>query len=202
MLPVRKHCHSLTCILSKPSFCLREIEVQHMVLKFTCAPSQKTPAPQITSVKHSVHLHIRSVQGSQQCKNTVLCITKRRIITTTKCFTLWQKQWHFFNKKVMSDVPLKLSCMFPVHKFQYSQIVLLKTYFILSRNQESLSKTYSTSPETLQVSYGHPESDTNPPPEGTRSPQHLTTSKHKVTGRWIKLSEKLFWFSTAQWHVS
>lgn len=52
MLPVRKHCHSLTCILSKPSFCLREMEVQHMVLKFTCAPSQKTPAPQITSIIH------------------------------------------------------------------------------------------------------------------------------------------------------
>lgn len=64
--------------------------------------------------------------------------------------------------------------MFPVYKFQYRQIILLQTYFILSRNQESLSKAYSTSPETLQVSYGHPETDTNPTPEGTRSPQHLT----------------------------
>lgn len=74
----------------------------------------------------------------------------------------------------MSDVPIKLSCVFPVLKFQYRQIVLLQTYFILSRNQESLSKTYSTSPEILQVSHGHLETDKNPTPEGTRSPQHLT----------------------------
>lgn len=150
MSPVRKHCHSLTCIPSKPSFCLREVEVQHTALKFTCAPSQKTPAAQITSIKHCAFAHkIRPRSTTMQ--NTVLCITKRRTNNYNKMLHLWQKQWHYFNKKVMSDVPIKLSCVFPVLKFQYRQIVLLQTYFILSRNQESLSKTYSTSPETLQV---------------------------------------------------
>lgn len=202
MLPVRKHCHSLTCILSKPSFCLREMEVQHMVLKFTCAPSQKTPAPQITSIIHYAFARKICPRFTTMQKYSVMHHKEKDNNYNKMLHFVTKTVTFFFNKKVMSDAPLKLSCMFPVHKFQYRQIILLQTYFILFRNQESLSKTYSTSPETLQVSCGHPESDTNPAPEGTRSPRHLTTSKHKVTGRWIKLSEKLFWFSTAQWHVS